>query len=186
MKKAIGAQLATLRKQAGYTQVRLGELLGFSDQYISRVEKDRCAPSWRYLAALAQVLQIPVGELLERTGYAGADWAGSAEGTLAGTDQPLAQLIVLARADEALTLELLRYAHDRQKGGAESYRGATGAAPQGAVDKEAVLALVRMVAAHPDLLELLLLWRKVPEDATLLVQWGQRLLAASTASCAQG
>lgn len=179
MKIAIGAQLAELRKQAGYTQVRLGQALGFSDQYISRVEKDKCAPSWRYLAALAQLLQIPAGELLERAGYGPGMVTVSAASALVASNSPLAQLLDLVREDVALTMEVLRYAHYCQEKQPLSSRGAAGE-PHSLADGNALLTLVQMVAAHPELLELLLLWRKVPEEVATLVQWGQRFLAVES------
>lgn len=60
--------LQSLRKKHGYTQEGLAEAMNVDRSYISLVETGRRSPSWRFLAAFANLLHIPVNDLLKAAG----------------------------------------------------------------------------------------------------------------------
>ncbi len=64
----MGATIRQLRMQAGYTQEELAEKLDYGHQYISRVETGVKKPSWRFLISFANLLHLPVEELLRAAG----------------------------------------------------------------------------------------------------------------------
>jgi transcriptional regulator with XRE-family HTH domain len=68
MENEAGALLAKLRKDAGYSQERLGEALEYDAAYISRMESGARRPSARYLRALAEFLSIPATGLFRAAG----------------------------------------------------------------------------------------------------------------------
>jgi transcriptional regulator with XRE-family HTH domain len=56
MRKLVGRNAARLRKAAGLTQEQLAERSGFSQQYISDLERGRCNPTIVTLYELATAL----------------------------------------------------------------------------------------------------------------------------------
>lgn len=64
----VGAMLRRIRKEAGYTQERLGEALGYGHAYISRIESGRLRPSWWFLTKFADLLHVPIADLLKAAG----------------------------------------------------------------------------------------------------------------------
>ncbi len=60
--------LQELRREHGYTQERLAEKMNVDRSYISLVETGRRAPSWRFLTAFANLLHVPVNDLLKAAG----------------------------------------------------------------------------------------------------------------------
>jgi len=180
----IGVTLAELRKNAGYTQQRLGEKLGVSHQHISRVESGARQPSWRYIVDLAKLVNIPPDDLLRRAGYVEGAASESELVTLVTTDPDFAELVEFIGRDRLLLLEMLKYARYYREGSirpfeetAEKMASVT-RVPIGSaqiVDPEALTDLVKIVADKPELQMLLHLWRKVPEDVALLVKLARRL-----------
>lgn len=65
----MGASIKQLRLKAGYTQEELAEELDFGHEYISRVETGKKKPSWRFIVAFANLLDVAPDELLRQTGY---------------------------------------------------------------------------------------------------------------------
>jgi len=59
-----GQRLATLRKNRGLTQTELGDKVGVSYRVIAYYEGETDYPPAHLLPALAQVLKLPVDELL--------------------------------------------------------------------------------------------------------------------------
>ncbi len=64
----MGTVIAQRRRDARLTQEQLGEKLGVSHEYISRVETGKVRPSWKFLTGLANILDVPVSELLAAAG----------------------------------------------------------------------------------------------------------------------
>lgn len=64
MRNQIGSNIAAYRKQAGLTQAGLAEKLNYSDKAVSKWERGESVPDVMTLVQLAELFQIPVGELL--------------------------------------------------------------------------------------------------------------------------
>lgn len=60
----IGKYISTLRKQNGYTQKKLGEILDISDKTVSKWEQGAIAPDITILSSLANALGVSVEEIL--------------------------------------------------------------------------------------------------------------------------
>ncbi|HYI15515.1 MAG TPA: helix-turn-helix transcriptional regulator [Thermomicrobiales bacterium] len=76
---ALGAVIRARRVKLGWTQEELAEWISVDGEYvrqseISRIENGRIAlPRRERLERLARVLELPLGELLARSGWAGAE-----------------------------------------------------------------------------------------------------------------
>lgn len=64
MRKLVGRNAVRLRKAAGLTQEQLAERSGFSQQYISDLERGRCNPTVVTLYELAEALGVSHVELV--------------------------------------------------------------------------------------------------------------------------
>jgi transcriptional regulator with XRE-family HTH domain len=64
MRKLVGRNAARLRNAAGLTQEQLAERSGFSQQYISDLERGRCNPTIVTLYELATALGVSQVELV--------------------------------------------------------------------------------------------------------------------------
>lgn len=64
MRKLVGRNAARLRKAAGLTQEQLAERSGFSQQYISDLERGRCNPTIVTLYELAAALGVSQVDLV--------------------------------------------------------------------------------------------------------------------------
>jgi transcriptional regulator with XRE-family HTH domain len=64
-KKLIGARLKELRKQAGMTQERLGELVDLDARHLSRLEVGKHFPSLDSLERIAVALNVPLAEFFQ-------------------------------------------------------------------------------------------------------------------------
>ena len=60
----LGTKLISLRKQNGLRQTDLGDLLNVSYKTVQRWEADKTSPRREELQKLAEVLKVPVAELL--------------------------------------------------------------------------------------------------------------------------
>ena len=65
MRKLVGRNVRTARVERGMTQERLAEVSGFSQQYISDLERGRRNPTIVSLYELAQALSATPIELLK-------------------------------------------------------------------------------------------------------------------------
>jgi transcriptional regulator with XRE-family HTH domain len=65
MRKLVGRNAARLRREAGLTQEQLAERAGFSQQYISDLERGRCNPTVVTLYELAEALGVSHVELVQ-------------------------------------------------------------------------------------------------------------------------
>ena len=65
MRKLVGRNVRAARVERGMTQERLAEVSGFSQQYISDLERGRRNPTIVSLYELAQALAVTPIELLE-------------------------------------------------------------------------------------------------------------------------
>lgn len=61
----IGLNIMRCRKEAGYTQLQLAEMTGYSHQHIQRVETANSKPTVGLLLDVSQVLNAPIERLLE-------------------------------------------------------------------------------------------------------------------------
>jgi transcriptional regulator with XRE-family HTH domain len=87
--KAVGQRLATLRKQAGLSQLQVGERVGVEAETISRMETGAIVPTLVRLRQLAAVYGCSLEEIL-----------GSASGQPGDVAKRLAQeLATLSEAD---------------------------------------------------------------------------------------
>lgn len=64
MRKLVGRNAARLRDAAGLTQEQLAERSGFSQQYISDLERGRCNPTIVTLYELATALGVSQVDLV--------------------------------------------------------------------------------------------------------------------------
>lgn len=65
IKKRLGARIAILRKQAGYTQEAFAERTDYSVEFISLVERGINAPSIEGCEKIADALQVEIKELFD-------------------------------------------------------------------------------------------------------------------------
>lgn len=63
--KKLGAHIAKVRKQKGYSQDRLYLEAGFSRGTISKIENGLTSPEVYTLARIAEVLDIPLKKLVD-------------------------------------------------------------------------------------------------------------------------
>lgn len=61
----IGLNIMRCRKEAGYTQLQLAKMTGYSHQHIQRVETANSKPTVGLLLDVSQVLNVPIERLLE-------------------------------------------------------------------------------------------------------------------------
>jgi transcriptional regulator with XRE-family HTH domain len=61
----IGTKIKKYRKQKGFTQVKLAELLEVDHSFISKIESGKKIPSLFQLEKLARILSLPPSVLLE-------------------------------------------------------------------------------------------------------------------------
>ena len=61
----IGLNIMRCRKEAGYTQLQLAEMTGYSHQHIQRVETANSKPTVGLLLDVSQVLNVPIERLVE-------------------------------------------------------------------------------------------------------------------------
>ncbi len=64
LRRQIGINIATCRKQSGWTQAELAEKLNYSDKAVSKWERGESIPDVLTLAALADCLGVTVNDLL--------------------------------------------------------------------------------------------------------------------------
>ncbi len=62
--KTIGKRIAELRKKKGLTQNELAEKMHVTDKAVSKWERDLSYPDINAIAKLAEVLEVPVNDLL--------------------------------------------------------------------------------------------------------------------------
>lgn len=55
--------IAKIRKQKGFTQTKLAELVGVSKFHISRIENGKSSPSVKLLIKIADVLNVSLDDL---------------------------------------------------------------------------------------------------------------------------
>lgn len=77
MRRLVGRNFARLRKEKGLTQERVAELTGFTQQYVSGLERGVRNPTVVTLFHLAQVLDVEPADLVTADDVARADDAKS-------------------------------------------------------------------------------------------------------------
>lgn len=66
MRKLVGDNFARIRRERGYTQEKIEELTGFSQQYISQLERGKRNPTVITLYEIASALEVDCCELLKK------------------------------------------------------------------------------------------------------------------------
>ncbi len=93
----VGDMLKQLRVQAGYSQEALSEALDFGQEYVSRIERNKRKPSWRFLVAFANLLHISPNQLLEAAGFVDAQEQDEQIAALIAANPELKDLFDAAR-----------------------------------------------------------------------------------------
>ena len=66
--KILGERLKKSRKQKGYTQAQLAEILDISEEYLSRMEKGNTKLSLARLIQICEILQVSICEIITGVG----------------------------------------------------------------------------------------------------------------------
>ncbi len=111
----VGFILRQLRLNAGMTQEAVAEGLDVSTNYVSMVERGDRKPSWRFLVSFANLLRVPVNDLLREVGLIDAPPVNEAEiAEIAAISPEFAELVDLAKEiakeDPAKLAEIVRFA----------------------------------------------------------------------------
>ncbi|WP_026489357.1 helix-turn-helix domain-containing protein [Butyrivibrio sp. XBB1001] len=61
--KKLGLNIAYYRKDKGYSQLELAELINISRTHMSRIENNDCAVSLDVVFAISKVLDVPLSQL---------------------------------------------------------------------------------------------------------------------------
>ncbi len=83
----IGKFVAELRKQKGWTQAQLGEMLGVTNKTVSRWENGNYMPELAIIPSLAEVLGVSVNELMAGDRFAEEEYKREADAQLLKTMQ---------------------------------------------------------------------------------------------------
>ena len=65
VRRAFGVKLRAVRTAKGLSQEELAELAGCSTEYISRMERGLCSPSFDMIATLSEALMIKLREFFD-------------------------------------------------------------------------------------------------------------------------
>ena len=63
-KKTLGRLICEQRQSHGYSQFRLGQLIGVTDKAVSKWENDEACPRFEHCIRLAAILEISFDELI--------------------------------------------------------------------------------------------------------------------------
>lgn len=63
--KNIGQEIARLRKEKNMTQLQLADLMNVTDKAVSKWERDLSYPSFKTIQKLADVLEVPLEDLID-------------------------------------------------------------------------------------------------------------------------
>ena len=99
--RALGARIATLRKERGLTQVQLAETLGLTQQTLASFEKGRRRIPVSQLSPLAKALALSVEELL------GEDKTPRKRGPAPKLLQQMERISRLPRAKQRFVIQML-------------------------------------------------------------------------------
>ena len=99
--RELGSRIAALRKQAGLTQTKLGEMIGVSQQQVVSFEKGRRKVPVSALPKLSEALGVPVDELI------GIGAEPRRRGPTPKLQRQLEQLQKLPRSKQRFVVEML-------------------------------------------------------------------------------
>ena len=68
LKQTLGKRIATLRREKGFSQEKLGEKTGYSTEFISLVERGINAPAVDGLDKIARALGVEIKDLFDFKG----------------------------------------------------------------------------------------------------------------------
>ena len=102
--KELGARLAQARKQQGITQAQLSATLGIAQQTLAHYEGGRLRLPTSLLPKLAQVLEVPVEDLL---GQQPGRRSTAKRGPSSRLEQQVEQISQLPRAKQRFVIEML-------------------------------------------------------------------------------
>ena len=63
---ALGAEFTRLRTERGWSQGKLGELVGYDERYIRQLERGSKSPTLRTLSDIAATFGVPVSVLIKQ------------------------------------------------------------------------------------------------------------------------
>jgi transcriptional regulator with XRE-family HTH domain len=63
---ALGAEFTRLRTERGWSQTKLGELVGYDERYIRQLERGTKSPTLRTLTNIAAAFGVPVSALIKQ------------------------------------------------------------------------------------------------------------------------
>lgn len=85
---SFGKTLARLRKEKGWTQIELADMLEMNANHVSRWETDRIMPRKRALEKISEVFDVPIHDLM------GPPEPSNGSPRLAKEDPELAELVM--------------------------------------------------------------------------------------------
>lgn len=88
----IGKFVAELRKQKGWTQAQLGEMLGVTNKTVSRWENGNYMPELSVIPSLAKALDVSVNELMAGERFAEEEYKREADAQLLKTMQLIEEI----------------------------------------------------------------------------------------------
>lgn len=103
--KELGARIAVYRKQQGFSQLQLAEMVDCSQQMIGDYETGRRRIPACNLASIAEALGAPASELLDGTGQ-----AATKRGPASRLERLTAQAAKLPRTRQRFVIEMLENA----------------------------------------------------------------------------
>lgn len=118
--------LRGLRQGAGLTQERLGEAIGVTHEYVSRVETGKLSPSWKYILRFAETLRVPVADLLRAVGLVAQPAVDENEiAALVAANPDFEGIILFAREHPERLPEVLDFARYLVRGAPEEQESVT-------------------------------------------------------------
>lgn len=63
---ALGAEFTRLRTEQGWSQTKLGELVGYDERYIRQLERGTKSPTLRTVSNIAAAFGVPVSALIKQ------------------------------------------------------------------------------------------------------------------------
>ena len=113
-KHSIGQTIAALRKEKGWTQVQLAEMLQISDKAVSKWEKDKSCPGIDLLPALSDLFDVSIDYLVTGKNSEHSITIMSRIEYCAKTDNPkLAEEIDLSVTDETGKISLIIFSYTK-------------------------------------------------------------------------
>jgi transcriptional regulator with XRE-family HTH domain len=79
LRRQLGERIKKLRQANGLTQAQLAEIVGLSDEFVSRIERGAKAPSIETMDKLARTFSVPVRALFDFSSSSNPELGPAAE-----------------------------------------------------------------------------------------------------------